>query len=85
MKAIAKIDCLLPVGETLFGDGLQCLRHAVDALEPEDVFDELRNERKPVLCNVSGSPVIREDIEVIVMPLRRDDSARELALAIYDF
>ncbi len=51
----------------------------------EEVFDELRSERKPVLCSVSGSPIISEDIEVIVMPLWNDNAAKELALAVYDF
>ena len=51
----------------------------------EDVFEELRNEHKPVHCSVLGSPIISDDIEVIVMPLLHDDTARELALAVYDY
>ena len=51
----------------------------------EDVFDDLRNERKPVHCRVSGSPIISKDIEVMVMPLRHNNAAKELALAVYDF
>ena len=51
----------------------------------EDVFAELRTELSPVHCSVTGSPVVSKDIEVIVMPLRHDDAAKELALAVYDF
>ena len=51
----------------------------------EEVFDELQSERKPVLCSVSGSPIICEDVEVIVLPLWHDNAAKELALAVYDF
>ena len=51
----------------------------------EEVFDELRNERKPVHFGVSGSPVISKDVEGIVMPLLHDDEAKELALLVYDF
>lgn len=51
----------------------------------EDVFEELRNERKPVHCSVLGSPIISDDIEVIVLPLLHDNATTELALAVYDF
>ena len=51
----------------------------------EEIFEELRNERKPVHFSVSGSPVISKDVEAIVMPLLHDDAAMELALLVYDF
>ncbi len=51
----------------------------------EEIFDELRDERKPVHFSVSGSPVISKDVEAIVIPLLHDDAAMELALFVYDF
>ncbi len=51
----------------------------------EEIFDELRNERTPVLFSVSGSPSTGKDVKAIVMPLLHDDRAMELALFVYDF
>ena len=51
----------------------------------EEIFDDLRNERKPVHFSVSGSPVISTDAEAVVIPLAHDDAAKELALLVYDF
>ncbi len=51
----------------------------------EELFDVLRDERKPVHLKVSGSPVVSKDLEAIVMPLLHDDAAKALTLLVYEF
>ncbi len=74
----------------LFGADLAAQRLDEVLTEPgqslaEELFDELRDERKPIHFSVSGSPDISKDVEAIVMPLLHDDAAMELALFVYDF
>ncbi len=71
-------------GADLTGQRLDEVLTDSGQLLAEEIFDELRNQRKPVHFSVSGSPNLSKDVEAIVMPLLHDDAAMELALFVYD-
>ncbi len=51
----------------------------------EESYAALLKERRPVHMGVKGSPVLSKEVEIIVMPLRHENSDMETAGLVYDY